>query len=341
MKPISAILVAVVSALVASFIAPGLPALAQSPTTCVHIRDTDHNIHGPFLTFYSSHNGFENFGVPLTEAFLEDGFIVQYFQRGRFELHADNPEPFRVLLGLLGNLYGITDPPLKSAAIPPGNNSSFRYFPDTGLMINFTIKDYFDSHGGIDVLGYPLSLVKYESGSFVQYFQRARLEWSPADNVVRSSPVGQIALDRRYGPDLVWRARAANDWCPEFDAASLPRGIVPPVQPLTAMPTPVPANTTLSLQVRAKFRQTGPTGPQYVDVMVTDQNGRPFAGAALAATVKLANGDRVFPIMPTDALGKSFFSFDIGNQPVGSTTLIEVTAFSGSLATTGRDSFTR
>ncbi len=45
--------------------------------------------------------------------------------------------------------------------------------------------------------------------------------------------------------------------------------------------------------------------------------------------------------MPSDAQGKSSFSFDIGNQPVGSTTIVEVTAFDGSLSATGRDSFSR
>ena len=340
MKLVLTILLSVTLAFAASVLMPGLPARADSPT-CVYIKDTGHNLHGPFLTFYVSHNGFENFGPPLTEAFIEDGFIVQYFPRGRFELHVEYPETYRVLLGLLGSQYGIYDSPLKSGAIPPANNPNFRYFPETGLMINFAIKDYFDSHGGIDVFGYPLSLVKYESGSFVQYFQRARLEWNPADSKVRPTSVGQVALDKRYGPDLVWRARAANDWCPEYDAAALPKGIVPSIQPLFSLPTPVPTNTTLSLQVRVKFRQTGPTGPQYVDVTVFDQKGRPFAGAAISATVRFSKGDRVFPVMPSDALGKSFFSFEIGNQPVGSTTLVEVTASSGTLSATGRDFFMR
>jgi hypothetical protein len=344
MKYILTTLTAVTLIIAASVFVPVAPARADSPPTCVYLRDTGHNLQGPFLTFYSSHNGYENFGVPLTEAFLEDGFIVQYFQRGRFEFHADNPEPFRVQLGLLGMQYGVNDPPIKSAAIPPANNPNFRYFPDTGLMISFTIKQYFDSHGGIDVLGYPLSLIRYESGNFVQYFQRARLEWNPADSdpsKVRPTPIGQVTLDKRYGPDLIWRARAANDWCPEYDAASLPPGIVPPAPPLTVLPTPVPPGTVLNLQVRVKFRQTGPTGPQYVDVTVTDQNGRPFAGAALFATIRFANGDRVIPVMSSDASGKSTFSFDIGTQPVGSTTLVDVTAVSSTLSATGRDSFTR
>jgi hypothetical protein len=75
--------------------------------------------------------------------------------------------------------------------------------------------------------------------------------------------------------------------------------------------------------------------------MVFDQNSRPFAGAALFATVHFSNGDRVFPLLPSDSAGKSAFSFDTGSQAPGSTTLVDVTAILSTLSTTGRDSFTR
>ncbi len=48
------------------------------------------------------------FGLPLTRANPEPGpngelVITQWFERARFEWHPDNPQPARVLLGLLGN----------------------------------------------------------------------------------------------------------------------------------------------------------------------------------------------------------------------------------------------
>ncbi|ABU57051.1 peptidase C60 sortase A and B [Roseiflexus castenholzii DSM 13941] len=51
------------------------------------------------------------FGVPLTDARLEtlaDGkaYVVQWFERGRFEVHPENMPPANVLLGLLGREYG-------------------------------------------------------------------------------------------------------------------------------------------------------------------------------------------------------------------------------------------
>ncbi len=53
------------------------------------------------------------FGVPLTEARLEtlaDGnaYVVQWFERGRFEVHPENPPPANILLGLLGREYSPT-----------------------------------------------------------------------------------------------------------------------------------------------------------------------------------------------------------------------------------------
>lgn len=315
--------------------APSTVALVESPS-CVFISETAHNIHGAFLVFYRAHNGTENFGSPLTEAFLENGRIVQYFERARFEYFPEEPDPYRVHLGLLGDQYGITDPPIRSQAIPPANNPNFRYFPDSGQMISFAIKEYFDKSGGSEVLGYPISGLRFETGRFVQYFQRQRVAWDPAvsgANKVRPSPVGQLVLDRKYPADLKWRARTANDWC-----GSTPTGPVPTPQPF-AVPTVTGNNTTLSLQVRVRFRQTGLTGPQYVDITVEDQNGKRMPKVALSATILAAKGERYFPLLPTNNSGTSAFSFEIGNQPPNSIVTVEVSAVSGTWTASGRDSF--
>ena len=90
-----------------------------------------------------------------------------------------------------------------------------------------------------------------------------------------------------------------------------------------------------------RFKQTGLTGPQYVDVQVDDPNGKPFPGAALSAVVHFTNGERMFVLLPSDAQGKSSFQFDIGKQPAGTVTEILVTANAGSLSGSGREVFTR
>lgn len=345
MKYLSSIVVGIVLAL---GLTTSSSAMSPYPpdVTCVYVTESGHNIHGPFLTFYLNHNGPENFGVPLTEAFWEGAYVVQYFTGGRFELHPESPSPYRVMLGLLGMDYGVVDPPIKAAAVPLPNRTDFRYFPDSGQTIGLVIKDFFDSHGGVDVFGYPVSGLRYESGIFAQYFQRQRLEWNPiatGSAQVRASPVGQMILDRKYAANFQWRNRAVNDWCPEQSVKSTYWKAALPTATATLRNTsiPTPSPTLLSLRVRVKFNPVGSTGPQLVDVNVDDQNGKPVSDVALFAIIHFANGDRVLPVLPTDAGGKSKFQFDVGTQPPGSTTVVDVFAVAGSLGGVGRDFFTR
>jgi hypothetical protein len=50
------------------------------------------------------------FGLPLSDLMVEKingkEYQVQWFERARFELHPENPAPYNVLLGLLGNEVG-------------------------------------------------------------------------------------------------------------------------------------------------------------------------------------------------------------------------------------------
>ncbi len=342
MRVLTAVLLGLLLGLVSEIARVDTVALAEGPT-CVYVLDTGHNLHGAFLKTFLARKGVENLGAPQTEAFMENGLVVQYFAGGRLELHPGNPEAFQVLLGLLGREYygkAAEDPPVPSRAIPPPNHPNFRYFPESGQIITFAIKEFFDQRGGIDVFGYPISGLRYEEGKFVQYFQRMRVEWDlSGSGAIRTAPIGQLYLDK-YHPNSAQRARAANDWCHEYSLNALSALPVSPQTPYV-LPTPVPPTMVMALQVRVRFRQTGPTGPQYVDVSVYDQDGRPVAGAALYAIVYMANGNRVFPLMPSDKAGKSSLSFEIGNQPIASTTLVEVFAQVGPLTAVGRDMFTR
>lgn len=314
------------------------PASAQGlPGTCVYSPETGHNIHGAFWAYYYAHNGTENFGPPLTDAFLEKGLVVQLFQRAKFEFRPEYPEPYRVQLSLLGTDYGVFDRPIKSAAIPPADNPNYRYFPATGQVISYAIKRHFDSHGGWELFGYPISDIKYEGRFFVQYFQRARLEWYPLENRVVGSPVGEMAL-AKLPNNAQLRARVPSDWC---DKVTINTGSATPAP--IVLPTALPPNTTMNVQVRLRFKQTGTTGPQYVEVTVYDQNFKPLPGLALVATVHFVNGDRLFPLLPTDGAGRASFSFDVGYQALNSPTVVQVAAYTtaGLRPAIGRESFSR
>lgn len=81
--------------------------------------ESGHEVCGPFLAYWRSHGldlgdpgvsmreALALFGLPLTDAHAEpaaDGasLITQWFERARFELHPENPDPYTVLLGRLG-----------------------------------------------------------------------------------------------------------------------------------------------------------------------------------------------------------------------------------------------
>ena len=74
-----------------------------------YFADTGHTLSGAFLNFWTQYGGLQNFGFPLSEPFTEtnaaDGkqYTVQYFERGRWELHPEIADPkYAVLLGLMG-----------------------------------------------------------------------------------------------------------------------------------------------------------------------------------------------------------------------------------------------
>lgn len=81
------------------------PASPPLPTTRdrVYFAETNHTLSGDFLRYWEANGGLAIFGFPISEPFTERGRLVQYFERNRFELHAELPTAYRVSLGLLGS----------------------------------------------------------------------------------------------------------------------------------------------------------------------------------------------------------------------------------------------
>jgi hypothetical protein len=98
---------------------------ASSPTPgCLWFAETSHNVCDQagalgFKSYWQSYglrdaqlNAYQRslalFGLPLTEAQVEISrtdqrpYLTQWFERARFEWHPENPDQFKVLLGLLG-----------------------------------------------------------------------------------------------------------------------------------------------------------------------------------------------------------------------------------------------
>jgi len=163
--------------------------------------ETGRCLADPFLAYWQQHGGLAQFGFPLTDErweTLEDGrpYVVQYFERARFERHPENAPPYDVLLGQFGRQLYLLDPafPRANAADPlPGA----AYFAETGHNVRGRFLDYWGANGGLAQFGLPLSeeiRERLEDGQdyTVQYFERARLELHPESAAPYDVLLGQF-----------------------------------------------------------------------------------------------------------------------------------------------------
>jgi hypothetical protein len=66
-----------------------------------------------------------------------------------------------------------------AAPPPPAPPPTVRYYPQTGHSIKGPFLEFFDAHGGIGMLGYPLTDEQQEGELIVQYLENVRLEFRP------------------------------------------------------------------------------------------------------------------------------------------------------------------
>jgi photosystem II stability/assembly factor-like uncharacterized protein len=165
----------------AYFLSPTGPVPARASGSGVYVAAYGHSIAEPFLSFWRAHGGVDVFGYPRTEAMVEGGMLVQYFERARMEYHA---AAHRVTLTPLGAQFARGR---AFARIAPFANGPLRiYVPQTHHSIAEPFLSYWRSHGGAAVFGYPISEVLHEQNGdgtgkayTLQYFQNARLEYHP------------------------------------------------------------------------------------------------------------------------------------------------------------------
>jgi hypothetical protein len=156
----------------------------------VYFDQTGHHLSDDFLNAWQANGGLRTFGYPISERIQEGGREVQYFERARFELHPEHAgTQYIVQASLLGNWVteGRRDEePFQR--LPEGeyeSTSSRRFFPQTGHILAYGFKNYWDQNGGLYVFGYPISRefseLNRDTGRehTVQYFERARFEWHP------------------------------------------------------------------------------------------------------------------------------------------------------------------
>jgi hypothetical protein len=172
-----------------------MPVMPSGASGSSYFSQTSHNLAGAFKQYWELHGGLAQFGYPKTEPFRElnpaDGqiYLVQYFERNRFEYHPELAgTAHEVLLGLLGNQ--VTEQRRAGGEAPFNridnpNRPEQRYFPETGHSLSAQFRAYWEATGGLGVYGYPISEPFVEvnpadgQGYWVQYFERNRFEYHP------------------------------------------------------------------------------------------------------------------------------------------------------------------
>ena len=91
-----------------------------------------------FTTFYAKHGGAEEFGAPLTDAYLRGSTRVQWFEYGRLEQPADGD----VTLGPVGlelaTKLGVTGNAVKQGSLPELDAKRFHTYTGDGTVPNAT-----------------------------------------------------------------------------------------------------------------------------------------------------------------------------------------------------------
>ncbi len=218
MKPYRALLL--VFTLLVTFL-PSMPAHADTPAgTPMFFPETGHTLAYNFRKFYDQQGGLPIFGLPLTEVFIEDGRPVQYFERARFEWHANIAQVAAGHLGRWAAQGRAGSSAFQPVATAP---AGARFFAETGHSLGGPFLQFWQQHGGLATFGYPLSEEFAERNAqdgqtyTVQYFERARFELHPelpAGNQVVLGHLGRQYLASYPAPEWATRpvSSASDAW---------------------------------------------------------------------------------------------------------------------------------
>lgn len=282
---------------------------AQNNPPEIYFNETGHAVLGDFYEFFTTHGGLAVFGYPITDAFIKDGRLIQYFQRARLELHPENPAEFQVQLSLLGDLLDYDRPGVDNTT---ANNPRCLYFPETRHSVCDAFLDFFIKNGGVDVFGYPIAERDVDRSRLVQSFQRMRMEWYP------EKPLGQ-------------KVQITNLGVAAFNTFKEDPNRLLPSAPLQV--------TKLNVRASVKSPVTSRSGTQTVYAVVTNQVNQPVEGATVTFLIHLPTGDIVAESLLTDSKGRASAAFPFADVPVGDTISIEATAVFLNHTTTSRTSF--
>ena len=247
------------------------PEHSRANSNVLFFQSTGHRLDDSsgFLSYWRAANGPSLLGVPITEALIEDGRSVQYFERGRVELHPEYGNA--IVLGRVAAEYNAALWQGFEPGAGPDVGPGVAYFTATGYSVGEPFLGFWQANGAVEVFGYPISdsLWEYVGSEMlrVQYFERVRLEHRPllGENVVQISPFGQaLALLRGHST-----APVSAEGAMSVDNAG--NEMLPPPSPTAAPTQPAPPAPTAAAKPAAKpAAQAAPQAARGGKVIIVD-----------------------------------------------------------------------
>ena len=291
----------------------------SAQTTWRYFPETGHNLDPAFAAVFDRYGGVDILGYPITEAFADPGSgrLLQYFENSRLETTLEERGPGTPSVSAVGVMLGGREPPRRRPPALAWSQPGCRYFADAGHSICHAFLDFYDSHGGKERFGEPISDYKLEDGRLVQYFEGFRLDWNPETlpvGAVRIAPLGRLHFARS-----------------DHDAA-----LLAPI-----LPEDEGQYRVLGLQPELALSQSivKPQGAQQVVVLVRDQNELPVVGASVTLSARFPDGVRTFLLPLTDAEGITRIDLEFDSQIPGSNIELLAWAVYQELRASTRDSF--
>lgn len=249
----------------------------------------------PLLTYYHASGGLRRWGHAVSEPLIENGLLVQYFQRGVMEWSGEtanaSPAPRPVWDYIGGGLAGSPDLGFEAGTTNP--NGGMAVGPFGHLVSNTSVEgddigflDAFLELGGAAALGFPKTEARRdtrhpgvvidptaEPGVIRQYFQAGVLEFAPGGlEPVRLRLSGDVVRNRVYPAGLWTLIRSFRSASPlrvgdriELELLERQRGVLAgaPRAPTGFTIAPVLDTSDLGLPVALAF---GPDERLYISM---------------------------------------------------------------------------
>lgn len=257
-----------------------------------YFEQTGKMVSGDFLRTFDK-DGLAQIGYPISDEMTEGDLTVQYFERARMEYHPEAASTgAAVQLSRLGAELAYTTefPQVQSFSGAPGNV----YVPETGHSLATPFLEYWSNHGGLEMFGYPISEAGTQNGLYVQWFERARMEYHPelkgTQWAVQLTQLGSIAYAKASGMVTEQAAMGTNSDMGMLELESKLLALVngkraeAGVMPLTAVAplVQIAHGRSRDMAQRNYFAHVTPEGRTFLDVLHEQNVDFGFAGETIA-----------------------------------------------------------